>query len=138
MSKSDPSDLSRITMTDDADAIAKKIRKAKSDPDPLPESPNSFEGRPEAANLMGIYAALSDTDIKEICQRFGGEQFSTFKQELADLAVAKLSPIQDEMRRLMADPGHVDSVLSDGAHRAQKMAEPILQEVRDTIGFLKK
>jgi tryptophanyl-tRNA synthetase len=137
MSKSDPSGLSRITMTDDADAIAKKIRKAKSDPDVLPDSPDGFEGRPEAANLMGIYAALSDIDIKEVCQCFGGEQFSTFKQELADLAVAKMSPIQDEMRRLMADTAYVDSVLSQGAVRAQAMAEPILEEVRETIGFLK-
>ncbi len=136
MSKSDPSDLSRITMTDDADAIAKKIRKAKSDPDALPENPDAFDGRPEAANLMGIYAALSDSDIKEVCQNFGGEQFSTFKQHLADLAVAKLSPIQDEMRRLMADSGYVDSVLNEGAQRAQAMAEPILQEVRETVGFL--
>jgi tryptophanyl-tRNA synthetase len=138
MSKSDPSDLSRITMTDDTDAIAKKIRKAKSDPDPLPASPEAFEGRPEAANLMGIYAALSDGDIKEVCEHFGGEQFSTFKQHLADLAVAKLSPIQDEMRRLMADPGHVDSVLNEGAERAQALAEPILKEVRETVGFLKR
>ena len=137
MSKSDPSDLSRITMTDDADAIAKKIRKAKSDPDVLPDSPDGFKGRPEAANLMGIYAALSDTDIKEVCQRFGAEQFSTFKKELADLAIAKLLPIQDEMRRLMVDSAYVDSVLLKGAARAQAMAEPILDEVRDTIGFLK-
>jgi tryptophanyl-tRNA synthetase len=137
MSKSDPSDLSRITMTDDADAIAKKIRKAKSDQNVLPDSPNGLIGRPEAANLMGIYAALSDTDIKEVCQRFGAGQFSTFKQELADLAIAKLLPIQDEMRHLMVDTAYVDSVLLKGAARAQAMAEPILDEVRDTIGFLK-
>lgn len=135
MSKSDPSDLSRITMTDDADTIAKKIRKAKTDPDPLPINPDGFEGRPEAANLLGIYAALSDTDIKDVCQSFGGQQFSTFKQELADLAVATLSPIQDEMRRLMADPAYVDGVLSEGAIRAREMAAPILAEVRETIGF---
>ncbi len=136
MSKSDPSDLSRITMTDDADAIARKIRKAKTDPEPLPASPDGFEGRPEAANLMGIYAALSDSTVEETCSHFGGEQFSTFKQHLADLAVAKLSPIQDEMRRLMADPGHVDRVLANGAERARGMAEPILKEVRRTVGFL--
>ena len=138
MSKSDPSDLSRITMTDDADAIAKKIRKAKTDPEPLPSAADAFDGRPEAANLMGIYASLSDSTLEETCQRFGGEQFSTFKQHLADLAVAKLSPIQDEMRRLMADPGHVDRVLSAGAERAQALAEPVLKEVRETVGFLEK
>jgi tryptophanyl-tRNA synthetase len=137
MSKSDPSDLSRITMTDDADAIAKKIRKAKSDPDILPGSPDGLIGRPEAANLMGIYAALSDADIKEVCQRFDAKQFATFKNELTDLAIAKLLPIQDEMRRLMADTAYVDSVLSKGAARAQAMAEPILDEIRKTIGFLK-
>ena len=137
MSKSDPSEQSRITMTDDADTIAKKIRKAKTDPEVLPESPLDFVGRPEAANLMGIYAALSDTDIKDVCQSFGGQQFSVFKQNLADLAVARLSPIQDEMRRLMADPDYVDGVLCDGAERAQAMAAPILDEVRETIGFLR-
>jgi tryptophanyl-tRNA synthetase len=137
MSKSDPSDLSRINMTDDAAAITKKIRKAKSDSDILPKSQDDFEGRPEAANLMNIFAALSDTDIEEVCQQYGAEQFSTLKKELADLAVAKLSPIQDEMRRLMADTEYVDSVLSQGAERARVMAEPVLDEVRKTIGFLK-
>ena len=137
MSKSDPSDLSRISMTDDADAIAKKIRKAKTDPEPLPNIIKGFEGRPEAANLMGVYAALSDTEIEDVCTKFGGEQFSTFKQHLADLAVAKLAPIQDEMRRLMADPGYVDGVLADGAGRARALAEPLIAEVKDTVGFLK-
>ncbi|MHA1597859.1 MAG: tryptophan--tRNA ligase [Alphaproteobacteria bacterium] len=137
MSKSDPSDLSRISMTDDADAIAKKIRKAKTDPEPLPENEKGFEGRPEAANLMGIYAALSDTSIEDVCTSFGGEQFSTFKQHLADLAVAKLCPIQDEMRRLMADPGYVDGVLRQGAEKARVLAQPIIDEVKDTIGYLR-
>jgi tryptophanyl-tRNA synthetase len=136
MSKSDASALSRITMTDDAETIAKKVRKAKTDPDPLPDSPEGFEGRPEAANLLGIYAALSDTDINKVCQDFGGQQFSVFKQSLADLAVAKLSPIQDEMRRLLAAPDAIDDVLADGAERARAMAAPILEEVRETVGFL--
>jgi len=137
MSKSDPSEFSRIGMTDNADAIAKKIRKAKTDPEPLPESAKGFAGRPEAANLMGIYAALSDTEVADVCAKFGGEQFSTFKQHLADLAVAKLVPIQDEMRRLMADPAHVEAVLADGAERARALAAPILQEIKDTVGFLR-
>ena len=114
------------------------IQKAKSDTDILPDSQHGFKGRPEAANLMNIFAALSDTDFEEVCQQYGAGQFSTFKKELADLAVAKLSPIQDEMRRLMADKEYIDSVLSQGAKKAQAMAEPVLDEVRATIGFLKK
>jgi tryptophanyl-tRNA synthetase len=136
MSKSDESDYSRINMTDGADAIAQKIRKAKTDPRPLPAAPQEFKGRPEAENLIGIYAALSDTSVEDVCRRFGGEPFSTFKQHLADLAVAKLAPIQDEMRRLMADPGHVDRVLKEGAERARAIARPILGEAYRIVGFL--
>ncbi len=136
MSKSDPSENSRINMTDDADTIAKKIRRAKTDPDALPAVPGELEARPEAANLMGLYAALADIEIDEVCRRFGGGQFSTFKQELADLAVAQLSPMQDEMRRLMAAPGDVDAVLASGAERARGLAEPVLREVYDVVGFL--
>ncbi len=137
MSKSDPSELSRIAMTDDADTMAKKIRKAKTDPDALPGSEKEFDGRPEAANLMGIYAALSDMEVAEVCNRFGGKQFSEFKQELADLAVEKLSPMQEEMRRLMDDPGHVDAVIADGVGRARAIAEPILADVHEIVGFLR-
>jgi len=136
MSKSDPSELSRIAMTDDADTIAKKIRKAKTDPEPLPEDAKGLEGRPEAANLLGIYAALSDTTQDEAIAKFAGEGFGTFKQHLADLAVAKLDPIQGEMRRLMDDTGHVDAVLKDGAQRARAIAEPIIAEIKETVGFL--
>ena len=137
MSKSDPSELSRIDMTDDADAIAKKIRKAKTDPDPLPENEKEFDGRPEAANLMGIYASLADEDVADVCKAFGGRQFSEFKQALADLAVAKLGPIQDDMRRLIEDTAHVDAVLADGVERARAIAEPVLAEVHDIVGFLR-
>ena len=137
MSKSDPSELSRIDMTDDADAIAKKIRKAKTDPEPLPENAKEFDARPEAANLMGIYAALADQDIADVCKEFGGKQFSEFKQALADLAVAKLGPIQDDMRRLIEDKAHVDAVLADGVERARAIAEPVLAEVYDIVGFLR-
>ncbi len=137
MSKSDPSELSRIDMTDDADAIAKKIRKAKTDPESLPENEKEFDGRPEAANLMGIYAALSDQDVADVCKEFGGRQFSEFKQALADLAVAKLGPIQDDMRRLIEDTAHVDAVLADGVERARAIAEPVLAEVHDIVGFLR-
>ena len=137
MSKSEASDYSRINMTDDADTIAQKIRKARTDPHPLPEHAAGFKGRPEAANLIGIYAALADATLADVLERFGGEQFSTFKQHLADLAVAKLGPIQDEMRRLVADPGHVDRVLARGAERARALSEPVLDEVQRIVGFLR-
>ncbi|CCQ75693.1 tryptophan--tRNA ligase [Magnetospira sp. QH-2] len=136
MSKSDPSALSRISMTDDADTIAKKIRKAKTDPEPLPDNKDGFEGRPEAANLMGIYAALDDTDLDAVIAQYGGQQFSTFKQALADLAVAKLGPIGDEMQRLMDDSGHLDAILEDGGQRARAITQPILKEVYEVVGFL--
>jgi len=136
MSKSDPSELSRITMTDDADAIAKKIRKAKTDPEPLPETEKDLEGRPEAANLLGIYAALNDSNLDDTIAQFAGEGFGAFKQGLADLAVAKLGPIQDEMRRLMDDTAYVDDVLKEGAQRARALSEPILREIKETVGFL--
>ncbi|MCW8835302.1 MAG: tryptophan--tRNA ligase [Rhodospirillales bacterium] len=137
MSKSDPSEYSRIAMTDGPDEIAKKIRKAKTDPEPLPTDREGMTGRPEAANLIGIYAALSDSDVEDVVKKYGGEQFSTFKQHLADLAVSSLGPIGEEMKRLMADPGYVDSVLRDGAERARAIAEPIMREVHDVVGFLR-
>ena len=136
MSKSDPSAYSRIEMTDGADDIARKFRKAKTDPHPLPETPAGFADRPDAANLMGIYAALSDLSIEDACARFGGGQFSAFKRDLADLAVSVLAPIQDETRRLMGDEAYVDGVLRDGSRRARALAEPILKEVQEIVGFL--
>ena len=137
MSKSDASDYSRINMTDDADAIAQKIRKARTDSEPLPGTAAGLKDRPEAANLVGIYAALSDATVDEVLARFGGQQFSAFKQALVDLAVAKLGPIQDEMRRLMKDPGHVDRILHQGALRARAIATPVLQDVHRIVGFLR-
>ena len=115
MSKSDSSDNSRINLTDDADTIAQKIRKAKTDPEPLPSEEKGLETRPEADNLVGIYAALSGRPKSDVLGEFGGGQFSAFKNSLVELCVAKLSPIASEMKRLMADPGHVDAVLADGA-----------------------
>ncbi len=137
MSKSDPSDYSRINMTDDADAIDRKVRKAKTDPDPLPGTTDGLIGRPEAANLTGIYAALSDSTVEEVCRRFAGAPFSTFKRHLADMAVSVLGPIDTEMRRLMADPGYVDGVLRNGAEKARALAQPILAEIQDIVGFLR-
>jgi tryptophanyl-tRNA synthetase len=137
MSKSDESDYSRINMTDDADAIAQKLRKAKTDPNPLPDSSAGLEARPEAANLLGIWAALSDTTLDATVARFAGKQFSAFKTELTDLAVAVLGPITAEMQRLMADPGAIDAILRRGGERARTLSAPVMAEVRDVVGFLK-
>ncbi|MBV9541341.1 MAG: tryptophan--tRNA ligase [Alphaproteobacteria bacterium] len=136
MSKSDESDNSRINLTDDADTIANKIRKAKTDPHPLPTNENEFKGRPEAENLINIYAALSDQPAKTIMARFAGQQFSGFKSELADLAVSKLAPITTEMRRLMSDPAEIDRLLADGAEKAAAIAEPIIRDVKRIVGFV--
>lgn len=137
MSKSDPSDLSRINLTDDAEAIAKKIRKAKTDPDALPSEIAGLAGRPEAANLVGIYAALCDSTREKVLEEFGGQQFSTFKPALVELAVSVLSPIGDEMRRLLDAPDHIDAILRDGGARARAIAEKTMTDVRDIIGFVR-
>jgi tryptophanyl-tRNA synthetase len=136
MSKSDPSDYSRINLTDSADSIALKIKRAKTDPHPLPREIKELEGRPEAQNLVEIYAALADLPASEVLARHGGAQFSEFKTALAEVAVSVLGPIGAEMRRLTADPGYVDSVLAQGSARARAIAEPILREVQDIVGFL--
>ncbi|HVZ69711.1 MAG TPA: tryptophan--tRNA ligase [Rhizomicrobium sp.] len=136
MSKSDESDNSRINMTDGADAIAQKIRKAKTDPHPLPVSKKELDGRPEAENLINIYAALADESQESVIARFAGQQFSTFKNALADLAVEKLSPIQSEMRRLMGDKAEIDRILHKGAEKARAIASPIMHEVKKLVGFV--
>lgn len=136
MSKSEPSEMSRINLTDSADQIAQKIRKAKTDPEPLPETVAALEGRPEADNLVSIYAALGDLSRDDVVARFAGQNFSGFKETLSQLATEKLSPIAGEMRRLMEDPGEIDRVLREGAERADAIARPILREVQDVVGFL--
>jgi tryptophanyl-tRNA synthetase len=136
MSKSDPSDLSRINLTDDADAISKKIRKAKTDPAPLPSELEGLKERPEAENLVGIYAALSDKSREEVIAEYGGRQFSVFKPALAELAVEKLAPIAAEMRRISDDRAYVDAVLRDGGERAGALAEATMKDVRAIIGLL--
>ncbi|ODT64258.1 MAG: tryptophan--tRNA ligase [Phenylobacterium sp. SCN 69-14] len=135
MSKSDPSDNSRLNLLDDADAIAQKIRKAKTDPEPLPATLEELKDRPEAENLVGVYAALDGRTSEAVLAEFAGQGFGAFKPRLADLAVAKLGPVSEEMRRLMADPGEIDRVLADGAERARAAAAPILAEVRKIVGF---
>ncbi|APE44743.1 tryptophan--tRNA ligase [Sulfitobacter alexandrii] len=136
MSKSDPSDASRINMTDDADAIAKKIRKAKTDPDALPSDPEGLKDRPEARNLVNIYAGLSEQTVAEVLSEVGGQQFGTFKPRLADLAVAKLAPISSEMARLMGEPDEIDRILARGAEQAREITAPILKKTYDIIGMV--
>ncbi len=137
MSKSDASDQSRINLTDDADAIALKIRRAKTDPEPLPHDVAALEARPEARNLVGIYAALADLDHQAVLAQHGGKPFSAFKAALTDLLVATLSPIAAEMRRLLADRGAIEAVLRRGAERAAALAAPTLAEVKETVGFVR-
>jgi tryptophanyl-tRNA synthetase len=147
MSKSDPSEYSRINLTDGADDIANKVRKAKTDPGELPGlealdedgqrvRKDAVTERPEAFNLLSIYAALSGQSMPATLEQFAGQQFSGFKNELVDMSVEKLGPIGAEMQRLMADPGHVDAILADGAERAAALAEPIIREVHEIVGFI--
>jgi len=137
MSKSDPSDMSRINMTDDAETIAKKIRKAKTDPEPLPMDLDGLEGRPEARNLVNIYAALADCTPEDVIRDHGGQQFGTFKPSLADLAVAKLAPISSEMQQLMQDPAEIDRILGSGAERAREISAPILERAFEIMGMVR-
>jgi tryptophanyl-tRNA synthetase len=137
MSKSDTSDYSRINMTDDAETIALKIRKAKTDPQPLPATIAEAETRPEAENLLGIYAALGDITREQAIARWAGRNFSEFKSELADLSAEVLGKICGEMRRLLADPGYIDGILRRGAERANALAGPHLNEVFDIMGLLR-
>jgi tryptophanyl-tRNA synthetase len=138
MSKSDASDYSRINLTDDADTIALKLKKAKTDPEPLPSEVAGLKERPEADNLVGIYAALADISREDVLREHGGSQFSAFKPALADLAVEKLAPIAAEMRRLLADPTHVDAILVDGAERAAAIAGPVIDGLKDVVGFIRR
>jgi tryptophanyl-tRNA synthetase len=137
MSKSDPSDYSRINLNDDADAIAQKIRKAKTDPEPLPSEEEGLKGRPEAENLVTLFAALSGRERAAVLTEYGGGQFSTFKSALADLSVATLAPIASQMRRLMADPATIDRILARGGERAGAIAGKVMGEVKDIVGLLR-
>ncbi|MBS0125540.1 tryptophan--tRNA ligase [Thetidibacter halocola] len=137
MSKSDPSDMSRINMTDDADAIAQKIRKAKTDPEALPSEAKGLEGRPEARNLVNIYAALADMSVDDVLREVGGKPFSEFKPMLSDLAVDKMAPISTEMARLMQNPDEIDAILRRGAEQAREIAAPILQRTYDIVGMVR-
>ena len=135
MSKSDPSDYSRINLLDDADAIVGKIRKARTDAEPLPETLDGLEGRPEADNLVGLYAALSEVTKADVLREYGGQGFGVFKPKLADLMAAVIAPIGDEMRRLMNDPAEIDRVFDGGAEKARSVADPVVAEVKKIVGF---
>jgi len=137
MSKSGDSDMERINMLDDADTIAKKFKKARTDPEPLPETLKGLEGRAEARNLVDIYAGLSDTSPEAVIAEYAGAGWGRFKPALADLAVAKLSPISGEMARLMADPAEIDRLLAKGAARAEAIAQPILARTYDIVGLVR-
>ncbi len=137
MSKSDPSDLSRINLTDDADTIARKIQKAKTDPEPLPSEAAGLKPRPEADNLVGIFAALTGTSVDAVLADYGGAQFSVFKKALAEAAVTKLAPITAETVRMMQDPAGIDRILADGSARARAIAQPIMAEVKDVVGLVR-
>jgi len=136
MSKSDPSDMSRINLTDDADAIAQKIRKARTDAEPLPETLDGLAGRAEARNLVNIYAALAGTSAEAVVTEYAGKPFSVFKPALADLAVGHLAPITGRMKELMADPAEIDRILGKGADRAAAIAEPILARTYEIVGMV--
>jgi tryptophanyl-tRNA synthetase len=137
MSKSDPSDQSRINLTDTADQIAQKIRKAKTDPEPLPATVEGLKDRPEAANLVNIYAALAGQTPEQVVAQYANAQFGTFKPALADLAVARLAPITAEMTRLMQDPAEIDRILGQGAERAEALARPVVDQVYDIVGMIR-
>ncbi|PVA10091.1 tryptophan--tRNA ligase [Pelagivirga sediminicola] len=136
MSKSDPSDMSRINMTDDADTISRKIRKAKTDPEPLPSDLGGLDGRPEARNLVNIYAGLADMSAEAVIAEMGGRAFSEFKPLLADLAVSRMAPISEEMGRLMQEPAEIDAILCRGSDRAREIAAPILRKTYDIVGMV--
>jgi tryptophanyl-tRNA synthetase len=135
MSKSDPSEMSRIHLTDDDDAIAAKIRKAKTDPEPLPSDPSGLDGRPEARNLVGIYAAVSGESVEEILRRFAGQGFGAFKPALADALIALIAPLRQRLFELRTNPEELDRILAQGADRARTLAAPTLAAAYEAVGL---
>jgi tryptophanyl-tRNA synthetase len=135
MSKSDPSDMSRINLTDDAETIMSKVRKAKTDPEPLPDTVEGLEGRPEARNLVGIYAAMTDTTPAEVLAQFGGQGFGAFKSALGEMLVERLGPIAERLRALKENPAEVDAILAKGAEKARALAAPTLTSAYQAMGL---
>ncbi len=136
MSKSDPSENSRINLIDDRDTIAKKIRKARTDSEPIASSMEGLENRPEAKNLINIFAALSDRTAEDVCGEYGGQGFANFKKDLAELSVTVLGPITEEMTRLRSEKTYIDQILREGSEKARAISEPILKQVHNIVGFL--
>ncbi len=136
MSKSDPSENSRINLTDDRDSIGRKIRKARTDSEPIPDTADGLDGRPEARNLINIFAALSDRTVAEVCALYGGQGFAAFKGDLADLSVSVLGPISEEMKRLCDEKTYIDQILKEGSAKAREIAAPVLKDVHNIVGFL--
>jgi tryptophanyl-tRNA synthetase len=135
MSKSDPSDMSRINLTDSDDQISKKIRKAKTDPEPLPDDPALLDGRPEAKNLVGIYAAVAGESIEQVLARFAGQGFGAFKPALSDAVIGLIAPIRQRLDELRRDPAELDRILADGAARATEIGAPVLEKARVAVGL---
>jgi tryptophanyl-tRNA synthetase len=135
MSKSDPSEMSRVHLTDSDDEIAQKIRKAKTDPEPLPDNAEALDGRPEARNLVGIYAAVNDTSVEDVLSQFAGKGFGTFKPALADAVVALIAPIRSRLEQLRRDPAELDRILAQGAAKAAELAAPVLAGAKSAVGL---
>ena len=135
MSKSDPSDLSRINLTDEKDLIVNKIKKAKTDPMPMPTNEENLEKRPEAENLLGIYSSLSNQTLEQSKKEFSGKNFSDFKEKLSDLLVEKIDPISKEIKKLLNDEKHLDNILFDGSQKADRIASKKIKEIKQLIGF---
>jgi tryptophanyl-tRNA synthetase len=135
MSKSDPSEMSRVNLNDSDDAIAQKIRKARTDPEPLPDDPAELDGRPEAKNLVGIYGAVTGTSVEQVLGSFAGQGFGQFKPALADALVALIAPIRERLDRLRSDPGEIDRILAAGAQRASDLGAPILVKAKSAVGL---
>jgi tryptophanyl-tRNA synthetase len=138
MSKSDPSDMSRVNLTDDADTVAQKIRKAKTDPEPLPDAMDGLDGRPEAKNLVTVYAALAGEEPPAVLARFAGQGFGAFKPALADLLVETLRPIKARLDDLRRDPAELDGILERGAERAAALARPTLDAAYEAVGLRRR
>jgi tryptophanyl-tRNA synthetase len=138
MSKSDPSDMSRINLTDDDDSIAQKIRKAKTDPEPLPDDPALLESRPEARNLVGIYAAVTDQSFEQVLQQFAGQGFGAFKPALAEALVARLAPLRSRLVELRSDTGALDAFLDKGSARARALAFPVIGKAYSAMGLTRQ
>ena len=135
MSKSDPSDLSRINLTDDKDQIINKIKKAKTDPQPMPLELKNLSERPEAENLLGIYSSLSNQKLEKSIDEFKGKNFSDFKQKLSEILVEKISPISSEIKKLLGDPKYLDDILLDGSNKADIIASKKIKEIKKLVGF---